>query len=189
VPKLWDDTIEAHRRAVRDAALDATARLIAAGGPRSVTMSRIAEATGIGRATLYKYFADVDAVLLAWHERQIAGHLVHLQQLRDAAGDPQEALRRVLEAYALIRHEHPDDALHQAPHVAHAQDRMLAFTRDLLIDAAGHMRNDVPPDELARYCLHALDAARSMRSKASVRRLVKVTLDGLRDSDLGSDST
>jgi hypothetical protein len=42
------------------------------------------------------------------------------------------------------------------------------------------VRNDVPPDELAAYCLHALNAARSLPSKAAVRRLVTVTLAGLR---------
>jgi len=54
VPKLWHHTIEAHRREVRDAILDNTATLVAAHGLRQVTMSQIAEQTGIGRATLYK---------------------------------------------------------------------------------------------------------------------------------------
>ena len=71
VPKLWNETIEAHRAAVRDAILDTTAALVAEHGLWSVTMSQIAEKTGIGRATLYKYFADVEAILLAWHERPI----------------------------------------------------------------------------------------------------------------------
>jgi len=71
VPKLWNETIEAHRRTVRLAVLETTAALVAEHGLRSVTMSQIAEDTGIGRATLYKYFPDVEAILLAWHERQI----------------------------------------------------------------------------------------------------------------------
>jgi AcrR family transcriptional regulator len=75
VPKLWSETIEAHRREVRDATLDTTAALVAEHGLRSVTMSRIAAETGIGRATLYKYFSGVEAILVAWHERQITGHL------------------------------------------------------------------------------------------------------------------
>jgi AcrR family transcriptional regulator len=53
VPKLWTDTVDEHRRAVRDATLDATARLVAEHGLASVTMSKIATETGIGRATLY----------------------------------------------------------------------------------------------------------------------------------------
>jgi AcrR family transcriptional regulator len=56
MPKLWNETIEAHRREVRDAILDNTAALVAEHGLLSVTMSQIAEETGIGRATLYKYF-------------------------------------------------------------------------------------------------------------------------------------
>src|SRR6266571_497687 len=87
VPKLWNETIEEHRRAVREATLDTTAALVEEHGLRSVTMSRIAEETGIGRATLYKYFPDVDAILLAWHERQIAHHLQLLADVRDQAGD------------------------------------------------------------------------------------------------------
>jgi hypothetical protein len=53
---------------------------------------------------------------------------------------------------------------------------------DLLIQVAatGDLRDDVPPDELASYCLHALSAARSLPSKTAVRRLVTVTLAGLR---------
>jgi hypothetical protein len=45
---------------------------------------------------------------------------------------------------------------------------------------AGHVREDVAPNELASYCLHALTAASSLPSKAAVRRLVTVTLAGLR---------
>lgn len=44
----------------------------------------------------------------------------------------------------------------------------------------GELRDDVAPDELASYCLHALAAASSLPSKAAVRRLVTVTLTGLR---------
>ncbi len=36
------------------------------------------------------------------------------------------------------------------------------------------------PDELATYCLHALSAAGDLTSRTAVRRLVRVTLDGLR---------
>jgi len=78
VPKLWTETIETHRREVREAILDTTAALVAEHGLLGVTMSQIAEETGIGRATLYKYFPDVEAILLAWHDRQITGHLAQL---------------------------------------------------------------------------------------------------------------
>ena len=78
MPKLWTETIEAHRRAVHEAVLDTTAALVAEHGLRAVTMSQIAEQTGIGRATLYKYFPDVEAILVAWHDRHVSGHLEQL---------------------------------------------------------------------------------------------------------------
>jgi AcrR family transcriptional regulator len=186
VPKLWNETIEEHRRAVRAATLDTTATLVAAHGLRSVTMSQIAEETGIGRATLYKYFPDVEAILLAWHERQVSGHLEYLAEVRDEAGEAGERFEAVLEAYALIQHEHHgsklEALLHRGEHVARAQRQLRNMIRDLLSEAAetGDVRNDVAADELASYCLHALAAASSVRSKAAVRRLVTVTLAGLR---------
>jgi AcrR family transcriptional regulator len=186
VPKLWTETIETHRREVREAILDTTAALVAEHGLLAVTMSQIAEETGIGRATLYKYFPDVEAILVAWHERQISGHLEHLAEVRDQAGNAGERLEAVLEAYALIQHEHHGTELaallHRGEHVARAQQQLRDFVRDLVTEGAqsGHLRDDVAPDELASYCLHALTAASSLRSKAAVRRLVVVTLAGLR---------
>jgi DNA-binding transcriptional regulator YbjK len=64
VPRLWNETIEAHRREVRDAILATTAALVDREGLRSVTMAQVAEKTGIGRATLYKYFPSVEAIPL-----------------------------------------------------------------------------------------------------------------------------
>jgi AcrR family transcriptional regulator len=185
VPKLWTETIEDHRRAVQEATLDTTAALVAEHGLRSVTMSRVAEETGIGRATLYKYFPDVEAILVAWHERQIARHLKHLAQLRDRSGRPRERLEAVLEAYAGIQHEHHGTELaallHGGRHVARAQQQLQDLIRDLLTENAvnGDIRDDVAADELASYTLHALGAAGGLRSKAAVRRLVIVTVGGL----------
>lgn len=185
MPKLWDATIEAHRRAVRDATLDATAALVAEHGLAAVTMSRIAQETGIGRATLYKYFPDVEAIVLAWHERQVAAHLAHLVQVRDQAPDAGR-LEAVLGAYALIAHRHRGgDAaahLHRGEHVDQAHRQLQGFIEDLVAEGAraGRFRDDVAPGELAAYCVHALDAARALPSEAAVRRLVAVTLSGLR---------
>jgi AcrR family transcriptional regulator len=186
VPRLWNETIEAHRAAVREAILDTTAELVAENGLLSVTMSRIAEKTGIGRATLYKYFPDVEAILLAWHERHVTSHLEHFAELRGQAGDARQRLEAVLEAYALIQHKRPATELaallHRDEHVARAQQHLTDIIRDLLTEAAksGDVRDDVAPKELASYCLHALAAASSLPSEAAVRRLVTVTLAGLR---------
>lgn len=184
MPKLWNDTIEKHRREVRDAILDTTAALAFERGLASVTMSEIAETTGIGRATLYKYFGDVEAILVAWHERQIAGHLAHLAEIGDREDNAAKRLENVLEAYALMSHQHHGSELaallHRGEHFARAERQLRDFIRDLVREGAkaGDLRNDVAPDELANYCLHALTAASNLPSKAAVRRLVAVTLAG-----------
>jgi AcrR family transcriptional regulator len=177
-----------HRREVRDAILENTADLVANGGLLAVTMSQIAEMTGIGRATLYKYFPDVGTILLEWHERQIARHLKYLGDVRDRIEAPAEQLPAVLEAYALISHEIHDKGeteltafLHRDRRVAQAEEQLHQMIRDLVPEASedGEVRDDVAPAELATYCLHALGAARSLSSKTAVRRLVAVTLTGL----------
>ncbi|MBP2350671.1 AcrR family transcriptional regulator [Kribbella aluminosa] len=155
-------------------------------------MAEIAQRAGVGRATLYKYFADVDAVLSAWHQRQVADHL---QQLTDI-WERTHRIDDVLEAYAFICHDHPPTAspsLHRQQHVDHAREHMITFIAERLGDvrtdvppeelaayAAGDVRTDVPRKELAAYVVHALGAAGAVPSKAAVRRLVAVTLSGLR---------
>jgi AcrR family transcriptional regulator len=186
MPRLWSETIDAHRRTVRDAALDATAELVTERGVASVTMSEIAARTGIGRATLYKYFPDVESILLAWHERQVERHLALLTAADVRAGSPMDRIEAVLSAFAGIAHQShgadPAAALHGQPHVSHAQEHLTAFLAGLLAEgaASGELRDDVAPRELAAYCLHALGAAGGCTSRAAVRRLVDVTLAGLR---------
>lgn len=223
MPRLWTKTIETHRAGVRDAILDTTASLVAEHGLRAVTMSQIAEETGIGRATLYKYFPDVEAILLAWHERLVSIHLGQFMAAPSEEGTPLERLEAVLSAYALVcyevahqvAHQHQGadpmplvhhgphhqlphgprqrhDAevmalVHQGPHLARAQNQLVGFVQDLLAEgaASGEVRDDVPTAELASYCLHALSAAGAVSSKAAVRRLVTVTLRGVRPDAQG----
>ena len=214
VPKLWAATIEAHHRTVRDAILDTTVVLAQRDGLASLTMSQIAGEAGVGRATLYKYFPDVEAILVAWHERHVDRHIAYLTEVRDRSKDPATQLEAVLEAYALIPHERAlhHGGLHEGPrgdharrghaaahthsrkagdvsalvhrteHVADAQRRLSNFLRDVLGRAAraGLVRRDVPTDELARYCLSALAASGTLRSRTGVKRLVAVTMAGLR---------
>ncbi|HEY2287779.1 MAG TPA: helix-turn-helix domain-containing protein [Streptosporangiaceae bacterium] len=149
-------------------------------------MSQIARQSGIGRATLYKYFPDVEAVLAAWHERHIATHLQHLAAV-SAAARPAARLAAVLREYARLTRQRRDGSelaalLHQGQHVTRAHEHLQEFVTALLREAAGRgeVRDDVPAGELAAYCLHALTAAAGLPSGAALGRLVEVTLDGLR---------
>jgi AcrR family transcriptional regulator len=193
VPKLWNDTIATHRSQVRDAILDTTAALVFEHGLRAVTMAQVAERTGIGRATLYKYFPDVDAILYAWHARQIDSHLRQLTAIRDSVGDPADRLAAVLTSYAhiaqqtrnhdpeLVRFLHPDQQITDAQ--AHLRELVSALVAEGA--ASGVLRTDIDPAELANYCLHALTAAAGLTDPAALARLVDLTLTGLRSPAIG----
>ncbi|MGW4119502.1 TetR/AcrR family transcriptional regulator [Nocardia sp. NPDC004711] len=188
MPKLWNETIDAHRREVRDAILDATAALAFEQGLRGVTMSQIATRAGIGRATLYKYFPDVETILRTWHARRIEAHLGELVKVRDGEGSASGRLDAVLTAYAHITRQtgsHDRELvtfLHPDAHIVAALNQLRDLLRQLIEEGAatGELRADVPPDELAAYCLHALSAAADATSEAAVGRLVSVTAAGLR---------
>lgn len=188
MPKLWSETIAEHRDAVREAILDATVTLVAERGLTGVTMSGVAQAGGVGRATLYKYFPDVDSILAAWHERQVVEHLRELVEAGVRAGDG-ERLEAVLRAYARRNRRargHADGAdlaaaLHRSQHVRSAHAHLAEFLSALIAEAAvrGEVRADVPPAELAAYCLNALGGAGALPSKAAADRLVAVVMAGL----------
>jgi AcrR family transcriptional regulator len=63
----------------REKVLSAAARLFAGQGARNVTMADIAQAAGVGRATLYRRYPDVASIataLLDSHERELQEELL-----------------------------------------------------------------------------------------------------------------
>lgn len=181
--------MESHRHEVREAIVDAAAAVVRHHGLLAVTMSQIAETAGIGRATLYKYFSDVEEVLAAWHHRQTAAHLDKLAALRDQPGTPAARLRSVLEAYGRIwrqRRQHGGEhqlaaALHRDGHADRAQRQVLDLVAGLITEAAAasEVRSDIPPDELASYCIHATEAAGDLAATAGLTRLLDVIWSAL----------
>ena len=185
VPKLWNETVASHREEVRAAILAAAEALATERGVTAVTMSDVATRAGIGRATLYKYFTDVHAILVAWHEAKVEEHLAHLAAARQKGHDPRDRLAAVLETYARIAYEEHGrelvSLLRYGPHVERAYEKLTTALCKLIEDgvAAGAFRKDVAPSELATFCLGALSAAPSLPSLAAVKRLVSVTMSGL----------
>ena len=187
MPKLWTETVATHRQEVREAILDATGSLVQSRGLLAVSMSEIAEATGIGRATLYKYFPDVETILSAWHQRHVEAHLAELRRIQQRTADPVARLQAVLRQYSDIcrqRRRHGDDeltaVLHRSAEVRKLQRQLLDLISGLVAEAAeaGAVRQDVPVAELASYCIHALAAAGNS-STTAVDRLLDVVWTGI----------
>jgi len=185
---LWEQSIDGHRRAVRDAITQAAWQLAEENGPLALTMSQVAKAAGIGRATLYKYFTDVESILITHHAQHVEGHLQALEKLRTGSGPVGSQLVAAVRAYASIcfhrgRHGSTDVSalVHRGPEVADAERRLRRVFVELIDEAAadGVVRTDVGAEELAEYCLHSLPAAGQATDVDQVRRLVRVVLDGL----------
>jgi AcrR family transcriptional regulator len=183
MPRIWADTIDTHRRQVHDAILDATAELIAEHGPMSVTMSAIAERAGIGRATLYKYFPDVEAILVAWHDRDFADHLDRLRALTQA---DTVALADVATFVCAQRRQHPHDAgadlvgnlAHTLAAIKDTVERdVVAALTSLMTRLAQRkeVRADQEPELLARWLLHAVHAPTDLDDEA----ISKLVVDSL----------
>jgi AcrR family transcriptional regulator len=178
MPRIWADTIDTHRRQVNDAILDATAELIAEQGPLSVAMSAIAERAGIGRATLYKYFPDVESILIAWHTRDFSEHLERLQALSQAEA---VTLNDLVAFVRVQRRDHPrhkgTDVLGPLVHSlagshgvleAAIEPEIVAVLTDLLARLARQkeVRDDQDPELLARWVLYAVHAPPDLDDQA-----------------------
>ncbi|MDQ3351430.1 MAG: TetR/AcrR family transcriptional regulator [Actinomycetota bacterium] len=169
---------------MNDAILDATAELIAEHGPVSVAMSAVAERAGIGRATLYKYFPDVEAILVAWHTRDFAEHLHRLKALCENDDVTLEDLAEFVRAQ---RRRHPprkgSDVLGALAHTlappesaieATIEPEITAVLTHLLTRLARRkeVRRDHDPEVLARWLLHAVHAPGGLDDQAVSQLLV-----------------
>ncbi|MEX0954344.1 MAG: TetR/AcrR family transcriptional regulator [Rhizobiaceae bacterium] len=93
----------------RAALLAASENLVAAQGPDAVTTTRVAAETGVSVGTIYRYFADREAMLLATYDETVSRIVARCHEALEAlpadAGAPEAArvlLGRYLEAAEAI---------------------------------------------------------------------------------------
>jgi AcrR family transcriptional regulator len=201
MPRIWTDSIESHRQQVHDAILAATADLAAEHGPLALAMSTIADRAGIGRATLYKYFPDLESILLAWHKREFTRHLEGLKRLSQ---DPEVTLQHLATFIADLRRRLPhftggDVVGNLAQTVAQLGDpdghehgeqltvEVTSILSGLLAQLARRkqVRRDHSPEALARWLLHAVHAPASL-DPSTVAELVSDSLAPRRTSPRAS---
>lgn len=187
MPKIWGDTVADHKDRLRRSIVDATVVLVAERGRADVTMSAVAERVGIGRATLYNYFPDVDQILATYVVSEFDRQHAALDERLAGVSDPLEQLRLSLEqvigyfASAEHRAGSPIGLDTFGPDAQVAVDAAaLGFHARLaeLIRAsieAGLLRSDLDPDFAADALNHLLAAGRlaAMRQQ----QLPEVTAD------------
>jgi AcrR family transcriptional regulator len=137
-----------------EAILDAAARVFERHGYAAGTTNRIAERAGVSIGSLYQYYPNKDAVLVALVERHLDEGVATLGPvLERLVADPPplaDGLRRVVEAMVALHRDRP--ALHrvlfeEAPRPPALRRRLAALDRAASEAVAAYLR--ARPGELA----------------------------------------
>ncbi len=92
----WAAVMDEHRSRSRAHITQVGMALIAERGMSGVSMSLLAHRAGISRATLYHYFPDLEHVMLAWLELQVAAFTKELAARVGEIPDPTERLLEII---------------------------------------------------------------------------------------------
>ena len=158
----WANLTEAYRKGQRESIAHTAMTLLIEGGGAGLSMSGLAQAAGISRPTLYRYYPDMDSVLVgvaelfAQHDEAFAAEVL-------AESDPRGQLQAFLDAVTdPIAHGHPTAVELEAAlppegrKLLHAhEDRAYRLLVDILKRGvrADVFSSDVNPDTDARFIL------------------------------------
>lgn len=153
-----------------DAIVEAGARVFADVGYGRASTNRIARRAGVSIGSLYEYFPNKDAILVAVAERHLGAMMADVESLLfrpDFGNEPLESLLRRFVAAMLDVHER-DPALHhvvssEAPHPPelHAcvlqTEETLAHRIDALLEASDEVALD-DTDTAAHFVVQTTEA-------------------------------
>jgi AcrR family transcriptional regulator len=88
MPRITGANIEAHVQAQEAAILDAAAQLFVERGYGDTTLGDIADAVGLARNSLYRYFPDKEHILLRWFARETGPLAERTVEVLDADEPP-----------------------------------------------------------------------------------------------------
>lgn len=158
----WTNVTEAYRNGQRESIAHTAMTLLIEGGGSGLSMSGLAQAAGISRPTLYRYYPDMESVLVgvaelvAQHDEAFAAEVL-------AEADPRDQLRAFLDAVTdPIAHGHPSAIELEAALPPEGRKLLHAHEdrgRELLVGIlkrgvlAGYFAADVDPDTDARFIL------------------------------------
>lgn len=173
--KDWEATLDAHRGHQRDLIQQSAVQLVTEHGVAGVGMVDLARRAGISRATLYKYFSSVEAVLASFMisevEREHAALEEQLSQLDDPLDRLHAVLSHLLAYFASPGHVSASTVIdpHQfspavGRQVGAAMQRLHDMVRDQIVAAvdAGALRDGTDVDVLSDVFQHLLTAGRTL---------------------------
>ena len=154
------------------------------------SMRAIANAAGVGIATLYRHFPTREALVDAVYQGQVARLTAGAGELL-AQFDPPAALRRWMDLFGqwiATKNGMLDTllAMVESGEIAHAQTRteLLAAINEILEAgrATGQLRADVPAEDIAAALIGTFTVAGLPEHEAMAARLLDLLMDGIRPS-------
>lgn len=92
MPRIDAASIEEHVQAQTARILDAATRLFQERGYRKTDMDEIAQAVGLARNSLYRYYRNKDFILLACVERDMGAFVARMRGLDSLHADPADRI-------------------------------------------------------------------------------------------------
>lgn len=166
---LWSESVAHHKRRIQDHIVETTLQLISEKGMSGVSMSLLAERSGVSRKTLYNHFPDLEHVTLAWMRAEIEREYEQIRQGLAELGDPAEKLsfyvRSSLSACKDRQHHAGVEAAmssqaamsHEAwDHISEQFSKTEALLREILHEGVqkGTLRRDIDLDLQTQLIFH-----------------------------------
>jgi TetR/AcrR family transcriptional regulator, mexCD-oprJ operon repressor len=184
-PLLRPARAQALQQRVSTAILDAAAQLLSRGGQAS--MSDVADAAGVARATVYRYFPNRQALLDALARAAVADAAARLASARIDQVPLEEGVRRAVRALVEVGDYFVVVARERVrPEPEAFEEGFAAPVRRLFErgQKTGDVRADVPATWLAEAlvgCVVSVLAARPARGREdTIAAIAGILLDGVR---------
>jgi AcrR family transcriptional regulator len=145
VPRSTSSGAPNPRQATKERLFDAFAELLRERGYDPITLAEVGERAGVSRTSVYNYFADKDALVVAWADLEGARYVSGLRAELAAIDDPIDRLRAFIASqltYFAGRHLPPGRNLRlalSAPAYQRVVEHVAAIDgllREVLADAA-----------------------------------------------------
>jgi AcrR family transcriptional regulator len=105
--RRWDPRLVARRR---EQILQTAATLFARHGSQALDVQRLADALGLAKGTLDRYFRSKEAVFLAAVDRGMVQLRAHVGAATAGVADPLDRIAATVRAYLAFFRDHPDQA-------------------------------------------------------------------------------
>lgn len=177
-----------------EAILDAAAVVLAERGP-AASMAEVADAAGVGRSTLYRYFPSRETLLAALADTALAEAGERIRQARLDAVPVEEAVARLARAFVAVGTRYLVLVREGAAIDKEAlKSECRAPVQALLArgQAGGELRDDLPVEWLEKLFVGTLlsgltlAAEQGIGAEETAANVVSLFLDGVRNPVRGS---